>query len=677
MELLDYLTLNNKSHTHKKIASIIKNFEIQSKDLTLRYKEYEEHKHLMRNKNILFEDYFREASEKKDFLFAMEKFDDDVYSSIIKNKAKKLIHSVISNKYSHLITEQSTRIFETFVEEGIERKTIQDGLTKKIARIDNSWEFEEELNILADSLISWDKDSILNKIKERNLNVDIVLNDDNEMIVQIPSFKEAKALGSRMWCITQSDNYFNNYTSALEQFYFHFDFNKKATDTTSFCAYIVNRDETTKEGYLRNDDEIKKADVIAFNNKFKHLFKAPTEEYVLEKINIAINKDIPKKFTFGMFKDDSTSFFNNINQNVDIINVLTKEEQKQFFEKVFNKTHEIKKDFDEFSKNNIGGILRTNNFNLNYDNKVEIVFNNESVNKHLSENNKECDNFSKLLTIFSDSELKKHQFPIFEILYEKEIMSPDELVGVRNVVSQLQQNDAIDTFLLSKNIDFESKNDVRSINLSTMFREDNVEKHNEYIETIEHHYDNDIVNQVKSDVLGSKVGNYKTPIELFVDNEKFVNKAIVSNYFSNYLTSGFGESFNSDNIKDLLDSNTVKLKEIGRDLLKDKTMFLKSRKETVLKNELFHQKEFKDMLKSIDITDVLNYFDFATESHCVLFEKIKEDLNPSLKEDFNIHFNNPERYFELVDEKLLINNEKVKKFFDITDNRRKNSKKIS
>ena len=101
MELFEYLTIHNRSKTHKNIANKLLNMNISTKELTVRYQEAEQHKHLMRQANLTFEGFFTKSKTKKDYTKAMEKYDDAVYDAIMKNKSKKLLHSIISNKYSH------------------------------------------------------------------------------------------------------------------------------------------------------------------------------------------------------------------------------------------------------------------------------------------------------------------------------------------------------------------------------------------------------------------------------------------------------------------------------------------------------------------------------------------------------------------------------------------------
>lgn len=647
MELIEYLNKTKSSHVHKGIANKLLNLNISTVDLTKRYDAFIQHRHLMRQNDILFENFFKDCNSKNDFIKGMEKFDDAVYASISKNKAKKLLHSVISNKYKHLINEDSERIFETFVEEGISRDAIQNGLTKKIARIEDEWEFNQELNLLADSLISWDKTTVLNKIKRHKLNLEIS-DSENVLVVKCPDFKTAKLLGSRMWCITQSDNYFQSYTKGLEQFYFQFDFNKQATDISSFNAFIVDRNNKVVDGYARNDSECSNDINKTFERKYQSIFTKPTSEYVQNKIQLAIEKEESKSFTFGMFRDDSTDFFRKIDRNAKLIEALNKDEKNQFLKAVFDKTkdNDNNSEFSAFSRNNLGGLLLDPELNMH--STIELLFSNEHIDNYLEMHGERTDAFDKLLNIFADSHFKEQQFPLVEGLLQDKVLNLKEIYGFRNVYSSIRKNPLIDIMLYSHGIkEIEITNDSKIEELSKLFHKNNKEKHSLYISTIDEFYDENIQMIIKRNAMYQNykedINNGKTfdPNVFFKENKHFASKdAIEDFYLSYFIDHEYNRDFNPRFLGEAVRSNISDVREAGLRILSDKNNYFRAISGGYKREGLDQLSEFKDMIQTIRAADLSFSLKLDNEADKEKLHEIVLHSKNDLKKDIEDFFNN-------------------------------------
>lgn len=394
MNFLMFLKEKNKSNVHQKIAFNLLRYKIKTDVLMLRYKEFEEYKLLMKAKKIQFENYFKNAKNKKDYEKSLELFNDEIHRVIIDNKAKKLLNSVVSKRYNHLIDKRTIDLFKTIVFEGITRNELQDGLTKKIARYTNEYDFNEELVEFINKKINWNKESLLNKIKVENLNVNVLENNNETLFIKINDKKAAKRLGSQTWCITQDGNMYEHYTKNERTFYFKYDFSRN--DNDSVVALIAeNRSGEIIDAYKKNDDCIYELDEFERYNKLTYKMNKTELEHYLNKKEKAFYKTLLVDTNPFALSDSQEGFkiFNKINEILNYIeeNDLPENKFDEAMDYIYkNKEKEINKekinktDVHDFFKEQIFFIFRKyqgiDNTNINI--KKLNLLKNEKIKKY-------------------------------------------------------------------------------------------------------------------------------------------------------------------------------------------------------------------------------------------------------------------------------------------------------
>lgn len=150
---------------------------------------------------------------------SIEKLDDALQLLLKKHHATKMLKSIISNKYKHLITRNSINLFVELFANNITKSELQVMLGKKLAAYKTSKQFCEAIKKVIANYSDFSMAAVLKKISNENLNVDIVYSclEKNQLILKINDYYASKALGSHHWCISYSEKYFNDYTANQNQ----------------------------------------------------------------------------------------------------------------------------------------------------------------------------------------------------------------------------------------------------------------------------------------------------------------------------------------------------------------------------------------------------------------------------------------------------------------------------
>lgn len=206
--------------------------------------------------------------EYNSFYKTFEDFDDKVEKTIIRSKGKKLLRSLVSNKYSHLINEETKEIFITLAKSNISRKILENGLFKKIAMFENSNDFNKAL--IENYISVNNKEVILEKAK--NLGVKILHNEKNKLKLFIDSHKEMKEFGSNMWCVQRSERTFEKYTKTGSYFIISYDFDLPGNNPESLMASIVSSKGMIFETYDSNDNlnNTKNEEIESYSKSFSY-----------------------------------------------------------------------------------------------------------------------------------------------------------------------------------------------------------------------------------------------------------------------------------------------------------------------------------------------------------------------------------------------------------------------
>lgn len=92
----------------------------------------------------------------------------------------------------------------------------------------------------------WDKEDMLNYMRNNASDCDVVFEKDNIVIIHVPSFTSSQKMcggGRTQWCITKENHYFNEYCGTRDgrDQYFYFDFGRKETDEFAHIGFTTEK----------------------------------------------------------------------------------------------------------------------------------------------------------------------------------------------------------------------------------------------------------------------------------------------------------------------------------------------------------------------------------------------------------------------------------------------------
>lgn len=278
MKDVNTLIKNNiSSNVHKNIFfKIIENNNNERKIIDFMIKRYSifiNNRDLFRNKNITFESFFPKTKNRYSF-DNFENFSDCVDKTILRHKAIVILKRILSSKYSHLQDYKTIYILEEIVNEGFSSIQVQDFLGKKIILLKTAKDFNDALIELLNGKKTWNKEYVFSLINKNELKIDIdyniIFEDDSELYVHTKTFKAAKAIGVKMWCLSRDEEMFEHYnTKSSKNIMFKFDFNKLYSDLSSTIAVLFDLNNIVTEIYLKNDETIEENSFIHEHIKIK------------------------------------------------------------------------------------------------------------------------------------------------------------------------------------------------------------------------------------------------------------------------------------------------------------------------------------------------------------------------------------------------------------------------
>lgn len=131
------------------------------------------------------------------------------------SKNRKYARSFVKS-YKNLLNDNIIKAFGVIKEKNINRKIIQEKLSKIAAYTSEALEDAVEKIIEENSMSS---QYIIDKIKDENLNAQVISNSANSTTVLIKDYEASKALGSSQWCISYNENLYDEYISKVSDKY--------------------------------------------------------------------------------------------------------------------------------------------------------------------------------------------------------------------------------------------------------------------------------------------------------------------------------------------------------------------------------------------------------------------------------------------------------------------------
>jgi hypothetical protein len=242
----------NKEDIHYNHHRFIREIEYIDRPYVESVLTFKKYKHLYNNHKNLNKkdpDYFN-ILEQND----LEKIDDFFQKVIEKNQIKNYAKRFLGS-YLKLMDEESYNIFKLLKEKDISSKEIRKQLSKIALYEDSSI-----LNYSLNKILENKKDtvnSIVEIIKENNLNAEIIMNNEL-LVIQIKNFEASKNLGLSRWCISTSQSYYDKYLNSqnLRHHIFVYDFNKEETNPEHKFAFTIDSNGEISAAFDNRDYSI-------------------------------------------------------------------------------------------------------------------------------------------------------------------------------------------------------------------------------------------------------------------------------------------------------------------------------------------------------------------------------------------------------------------------------------
>jgi flagellin-specific chaperone FliS len=128
-------------------------------------------------------------------------------------------------------------------------KALKDFYSKKGGRYDNVESLIKDTKDFINNLKGdFNSESIKNKIKEKDLNVDIIIDTPELLMIRVNDYEASCAIGSKHWCISTSQSMWNQYKTPFTNQYFIFDFTKDISDKKHMIGTTISPGTTTSPG---------------------------------------------------------------------------------------------------------------------------------------------------------------------------------------------------------------------------------------------------------------------------------------------------------------------------------------------------------------------------------------------------------------------------------------------
>ena len=241
----------------------------------------------------IFKNLIHEAKsflELKDNRSVLERLADKVTVDIHNHKKEQFIKSLKSKKYQHLFNEEIEQEIHTILDNKISINSLKHQFFNKLAKYKNSNELLESLQSFKNKNIQWNREYYENLIKENNLNVEILDDQNGYMIIQVNDYEACKELGSQAWCIAQNKDDFFKYTSDYKRQFIVLNFDKPIENNESMIGFTIDINGLISDSYLKNDKSTPKKIKEQFifssfsKEKIKNILKEKTNQESFEFI---------------------------------------------------------------------------------------------------------------------------------------------------------------------------------------------------------------------------------------------------------------------------------------------------------------------------------------------------------------------------------------------------------
>lgn len=226
---------------------------------------------------------------------SMEAVDDSINEVVLEHKLNQYVNSILSNKYQHLLTEESRDMLKILYEAGVNKQSLQNYVGKKIAALKTPEEFLEYVTKVKDHFSGFTHNALTSKLEGNGITA--CYDKDGIVIFHVEDFATSKKLGSPSWCISRTSNYFEDYTTNGARQYFMYDFNEKESSNNSMIGFTIKKDGSVLASHLKNDDDF----TFLTNYSALHL-EVLKNDFTAFKLNDAYAQVMKEKYNLGDYQ---------------------------------------------------------------------------------------------------------------------------------------------------------------------------------------------------------------------------------------------------------------------------------------------------------------------------------------------------------------------------------------
>lgn len=184
---------------------------------------------------------------------------DYLQSYDITRKTNQVINAIPS-KARTLVTDKLRKLISLNIDIA---PLIKDFYSKKGGKFKTSSNlYDDTYGLIENIKGDFNLESI--KKKAEGLNTEIVLESPDLLILAVYDYKASCAIGSKSWCISTSNSYWNNYVNEFTTQYFLFDFTKPISDKSHMIGVTVSPSGNFYAAHYADDSPVK--DYTIFDN---------------------------------------------------------------------------------------------------------------------------------------------------------------------------------------------------------------------------------------------------------------------------------------------------------------------------------------------------------------------------------------------------------------------------
>lgn len=358
---------------------------------------------------------------------------------IIGHKQDQLIKKNLNKVYRGLLVNLKTPklMYDLFILIG--EGKFNNLIKPNLYAFSNPEEFNEYLNYFICWHNKWNKTGVLSLIKEKDLNVDVSFDKDGILILEVNDFNAAKHIGTKAWCISREERYFDSHKNVIDKLFFVFNFNKDQYDKTSLIGVTIPNSPIIRFKYSFNNANETYKDISLLENFKEILYKEPFDVNKF-KNNVSLINDPYEQFIvfFDMeFYEDAdflfAQFLNDARYEdyfLSIINYIVFEKKNYQFIYNYIENNELNSQSKFTLTNTIGELISEmhHRYNDEFMKRVFLAMNDKHIEINFLRKMVENEHTSYVVKALLRNTIKEPEIEEYVISYAFKIEADDKVL---------------------------------------------------------------------------------------------------------------------------------------------------------------------------------------------------------------------------------------------------------